>query len=110
MKAGSIAVLLGLAAVAGCSRSTPREAAPATAAEYVDARLCAGCHAGIAKSYRQTGMGRSFYRATPANLNVEDFHRNNRFNHNLSDRQYEMIRRDDRSFMRRHQVGTGGQP
>jgi predicted CXXCH cytochrome family protein len=109
MKAGSIALILCLSAVGGCSRPEPRSAARSTpASEYVDSRQCASCHAEIAKSYRQTGMGRSFFCATAANLNVEDFARNNSLNHKLSDRQYQTIQRDNRFFLRRHQLGYGG--
>ena len=34
---------------------------------YVDAALCAGCHAEIAQTYRQTSMSRSFFRPRPEN-------------------------------------------
>ena len=47
---------------------------------YVDARICAGCHSEIARNYLQTGMGRSLYRPAPANT-LEDYARNNEFYH-----------------------------
>lgn len=52
-------------------------------------------------------MGRSFYRAVPAKM-VEDFTRKNSFYHKASDRYYEVIRRGDRYFVRRHQIGYDG--
>jgi predicted CXXCH cytochrome family protein len=113
MKAGGVALFLCLVAAAGCSRSSSppspsQTASEYKAAEYVDSRVCAGCHSEIAKSYRQTGMGRSFYRATPANLTVEDFGGKNTLYHKPSDRHYRMVRRDDRFFLQRHQAGFGG--
>src|ERR1700694_4729336 len=51
---------------------------------YVDARICAGCHSQIAQNHLQTGMGRSLFRPTPANT-VEDYIRNNEFYHPLSE-------------------------
>jgi predicted CXXCH cytochrome family protein len=108
MKAGGIALLFCIAAAGGCSRRQPPTGPAETASEYIDSRVCSGCHAEIAKSYRQTGMGRSFYRATPASLNVEDFGRSNTFEHKLSDRRYQMARRGDRFFLRRSQPGYSG--
>ncbi len=108
MMAGIHALLICLIALGGCSRSGTKEVASASRSAYVDSRQCAGCHAAIANTYRQTGMGRSFYRATSANLHVEDFTRNNSLDHKLSERRYQMIRRDSRFFLRRNQVGYGG--
>ena len=58
---------------------------------YVDARICAGCHSEIARNYLQTGMGRSLFRPAPANT-LEDYTRNNEFYHPLSDTHYSMVR------------------
>src|SRR5688500_17158588 len=109
MKAGIFALFLLLVTSTGCSRSDSRKAVSPSGGEFVDSRLCAGCHSEIAASYRKTGMGRSFYRATAATLKVEDFAKNNRLDHKLSDRRYEMIRRDGRFFLRRSQTGFAGQ-
>ncbi len=49
---------------------TPARAAAADA--YADAAVCAQCHAAKARTYSQTGMGRSFYRMT-ARKATEDF-------------------------------------
>jgi cytochrome c553 len=48
------AVLAGLLFTA-CGK---QKSETATRAEYVNSGVCAGCHAEIAKSYRETGMGR----------------------------------------------------
>ena len=69
--------------------------------------MCAGCHSEIAKSYQQTGMGRSFYRPAAANI-VEDYERRNRLDHRPSSRTYTMIERDGQWFQRRHQTGFDG--
>ncbi|MEP6536685.1 MAG: tetratricopeptide repeat protein [Bryobacteraceae bacterium] len=108
MTARTFVLPLCLLAVGACSRPAPQTAETKNTSAYVDSRQCAGCHAAIAATYRQTGMGRSFYRAIPANLNVEDFARNNSFDHKLSDRSYRMIQRGDHFFLQRSQVGLGG--
>ncbi len=74
---------------------------------YVDARICAGCHTQIAGSYRQTGMGRSLFRPTPDNT-AEDYTGKNEFYHPLSDTHYSMIFRDGAYYQRRGQIGFGG--
>src|SRR5262249_3076501 len=74
---------------------------------YVAGSVCAGCHAEIAKTYRQTGMGRSFYRPSAANT-VEDYARRNRLDHRASGRSYTMTERGSEWFQRRHQTGVDG--
>jgi len=69
--------------------------------------VCAGCHSDIAKTYRQTGMGRSFYHPSAANV-VEDYARRNRLDHRPSGRYYTMIERGGQWFQRRHQTGFDG--
>ena len=74
---------------------------------YVDGATCAGCHADIAASYQQTGMGRSFYRADAGTMShlgagpVEYFHE-------PSKRRYRIERRDGKYFQRRWQQGSDG--
>src|SRR6185312_10569016 len=75
--------------------------------EYVDAKICTGCHRQIAADYRLTGMGRSFYRPAPANT-IEDYTRQNAFQHSLSDTRYAMIARDGAYYQRRWQLGCEG--
>jgi predicted CXXCH cytochrome family protein len=82
-----------------------QQAAPGN--EYVDAKICAGCHRQIAADYRLTGMGRSFYRPAPANT-VEDYTNQNAFQHSLSDTHYSMIARDGAYYQRRWQLGFEG--
>uniref|UniRef100_Q026Y4 TPR repeat-containing protein n=1 Tax=Solibacter usitatus (strain Ellin6076) TaxID=234267 RepID=Q026Y4_SOLUE len=99
----AVATLAGC--IAACSRNNavPRQAEP----HYVAAAVCASCHAKIAKTYRQTGMGRSFYRPTAANM-VEDYGQRNRLSHRASGRSYTMFERDGEWFQRRHQTGFDG--
>lgn len=75
--------------------------------EYIDSKLCAGCHAQIYKTYRRTGMARSFYRPQPDHT-VEDFTKNNHFYHRASDTHYLMLHRDGKYYQRRWQIGFGG--
>src|SRR5436305_3457768 len=96
--AGAAALIFCLTA---CSR---QDAAPAQAhpqSGYVAPPLCAGCHSEIAKTYRQTGMGRSFYRPTAANT-VEDYGRNNQLYHRASSRYYTMVEREGHWYQPRH--------
>lgn len=91
-----------LAALAiGCGATAEKKAA------YADPKVCASCHAEIAKSYRLSGMGRSISRPSLDNL-VEDFARRNTLVHRPSDRTYTMIARDDAIVQRRHQAGFDG--
>ena len=78
-----------------------------TANEYVDAKICAGCHRQIAADYGLTGMGRSFYRPARANT-IEDYTSQNGFLHSLSDTHYSMIARDGAYYQRRWQIGFEG--
>lgn len=79
----------------------------ATAAAAVPAKVCAACHAEAAERYFATGMGRSYYRPTAANT-VEDYTRNNTFEHKLSGTRYAMLRKGAEFFQRRWQVGFDG--
>ena len=101
MEVKGVAVVVSLY-LAGCSRP-----APAPPPRYVAGSVCAGCHAEIAKSYSQTGMGRSFYRPSAAKT-VEDYARRNRLEHRPSGRSYTMMARDGQWFQRRHEIGFDG--
>jgi tetratricopeptide (TPR) repeat protein len=70
-------------------------------------RLCAECHAGIFRSYRNTGMARSFFRPQPANT-VESYTVGNQFYHDASATHYEMVQRDGKFYQRRYQIGFDG--
>ena len=102
-----------LAAAAACAvvaavwlfqRTKP---APPALSEYVNPALCAACHQEIARTYRLTGMGRSFSRPRPENI-VEDYQAHNTVDHRASDRSYTMLAREGRWFERRHQTGFDG--
>jgi predicted CXXCH cytochrome family protein len=103
-KALALGLLLTLLRYGGLP--APVHAAPEDA-EYVDSRVCAACHRQIADDYRQTGMGRSFFRPASANT-VEDYTGQPEFYHALSDTYYSMSRRDDGFYQRRWQLGFGG--
>jgi hypothetical protein len=75
--------LLGLAMI--CLSAGAQPFISGEDAGYIDSAECAGCHREIAARYRQTGMGRSFYRMGPAKI-VEDFQRSNTYYHQASDR------------------------
>jgi tetratricopeptide (TPR) repeat protein len=77
------------------------------APQYVDSAQCASCHAEIAETYRQTGMGRSFSRVAPQTVG-EGFKTGNTFYHAASDQYYTMFEREGRYFQRRHQLGPDG--
>jgi predicted CXXCH cytochrome family protein len=83
-------------------------AAPALAANaYVDPAICARCHADKARTYSQTGMGRSFYRLT-AETAVEDFKSGLPFHHEASDTYFNVLAHDGKYFQRRWQIGFDG--
>src|SRR5258705_6353665 len=101
--AGKTSVVAALAAVLGAGvayyfiqRGTPAKTPDISAANhpqrfiggaddgYVDAVACAGCHPKIAATYSQTGMGRAFYAARPANM-LEDFAKANTYYHKASE-------------------------
>jgi len=74
---------------------------------YADPASCATCHAEVAATYRQTGMGRSFYRLTDARR-VEDFTAHNTLYHQPSDRSYTMLEREGKFYESRNQTGFEG--
>jgi predicted CXXCH cytochrome family protein len=74
---------------------------------YVDSATCAHCHEDIAKTYRQTGMGRSFHRADNVDR-IEDFTTHNRLYNKASDRYYKLVQRDGKLYEQRHQIGFEG--
>ncbi|MBZ5623842.1 MAG: tetratricopeptide repeat protein [Acidobacteriia bacterium] len=93
-----------------CSRLAIGQMALAIAVvadSYVDPSLCAQCHAGIANTYRKTGMGRSFFRLE-AQTTLEDFKSAKPFYHGPSDIYYAMIERGGSYFQRRWQIGFDG--
>jgi tetratricopeptide (TPR) repeat protein len=105
-----VAGAIALAGIAACYslRFTRQQPGPeATNSGYINSAQCAGCHQEIARTYRLTGMGRSFYRAAAGDM-VEDYKAHNIVYHRASDRYYTMIERDGKWYQRRHQIGFGG--
>jgi Flp pilus assembly protein TadD len=84
------------------------KAAPAARlSNYVDPAECVHCHQDVAATYRKTGMGRSFVKASAANV-VEDFTRANTLDHQPSGMRYTMVERNGEFFERRSQPGFDG--
>ncbi len=91
--------ILVVAAVACCLACKQASHSPEIRkSAYVDAKVCAGCHAEIAKTYRATGMAQAFHRP-----GREDLTRTGAYFHPASERQYEMVARDGRLYQRRSQ-------
>jgi tetratricopeptide (TPR) repeat protein len=95
-------VIAGLL-VAGRWRSLPeRKQQNVASSDYADPALCASCHRSIARTYKLTGMARSF-----SKVRVDDV-ANTRFDHAASDRHYTIVERGGALLQRRHQIGFGG--
>jgi hypothetical protein len=110
-QAASVLLGLGAACVAIMCilyRARPARVQAQPKAEYVDSSICAGCHADIAATYRQTGMGRSFHRVN-ASDRTENFTTHNTLYNKASDRYYTMLERDGKLYERRYQLGFEGQ-
>jgi predicted CXXCH cytochrome family protein len=75
--------------------------------DYVDGAVCASCHQDVAETYRKTGMGRSFFIPTAANV-VEDYAHANTVFHQPSGLHYTMVERNGEFFERRSQAGFDG--
>ncbi len=75
--------------------------------QNADPRQCAACHADIDRTYRKTGMGRSFYRPSPRNM-PEDSVKSSLFDHRATNTRYEVVQRGGDYFQRRWQVGRAG--
>ncbi len=101
----AVLLLLLLAACAGRSGDEPDPSA--TEAVYVGEAECTRCHLGIAGTYAQTGMGRAWYRMTPA-VAVEDFSERNEIEIPSTGLRYRMIARDGRYFMRQFRLDPDG--
>src|SRR5688572_3865221 len=70
---------------------------------YVDPQTCAVCHRGIWDTYRQTGMGRSFYRPSAETAGAATYF------HEASDSYFSMVDRGGKFYQRRHQLDSRGQ-
>lgn len=106
-----VSASLGLLTIAGClinaiASQAPHAPAP-QANTYVNPDACASCHRQIYNTYKQTGMGKSFFRPMPSNT-IEDYKDKNHYYSALSDTHYAMIVRDGVYYQRRWQVGLNG--
>lgn len=82
----------------GCG-AAKKPAVPVSA--YAEPKVCAGCHAEIARSYQLTGMGRSIGPPMGGNVPATLAHR-------ASDRTYTITARDGAIHQRRYQTGFDG--
>jgi tetratricopeptide (TPR) repeat protein len=69
----------------------------------VDSKLCNGCHAEIYRTYRNTGMARSFYRVTAGTTQEAK-----PFYHSRTRAYYSMVERDGKYYQRRWQLDRNG--
>lgn len=67
--------------------------------------VCASCHRAIWETYRQTGMGRSFYRPTAENMRGVN---NATYYHKASDSYFKILERSGKFVQRRHQLDRAG--
>jgi tetratricopeptide (TPR) repeat protein len=75
--------------------------------EYVNPVLCAQCHEKIAGTFRETGMARSFYGATPENM-AEALKSSKVYFHKASQTYFETLERSGKFYQRRWQIGFDG--
>jgi len=96
---------LAITMLAITAASVIAQRAQAPANQYADPARCATCHADIANTFSQTGMGRSFYKLQPSNV-VEALGKP--FYHAASDSYIEMLERGGKYYQRRWQKGFDG--
>ncbi len=75
---------------------------------YIGDEECAVCHSEIYRTFKQTGMGRSFYRPTPENV-IEDYARNNEVYDPRSQLRYQMYRRDNDFYQLEYRLNENGE-
>ena len=92
---------------AGALATAAAQAATALQDGYVRAEVCRDCHRQVYDTYKQTPMGRSFYRSDSSDV-IEDWDTDNRYYHEPSNRHYEMSRRGDSFFIARYQLDKQG--
>ncbi len=88
-----------LAAGAGLMFSCASHEAPKQVDRYADQQACAACHPKIAQTYKQTGMGRSFRKATAGDAVGAAF------SHEVSGRSYKLEGREGRLYLQRSEPG-----
>jgi len=75
--------------------------------KYVGDEECAVCHSEIFKTYKQTGMGRSFYLPTAANR-IEDYAQNNHVFEPKSNLHYQMISKGNEFYQVEYRLDEKG--
>jgi len=100
-------ILVVVLAAGGATAWVYSRRGPASISEpsnaYVNPAVCADCHAGIAATYRKTGMGRSFARVR---TEIPAFGKP--VHNQASDSYFAMTARDGKVFQRRWQIGFDG--
>ncbi len=71
--------------------------------QYVDARICAGCHADIARTYSKTGMARAFYAPDAASVPSPT-----PYFHQASGTWYQVVSKNGGWYQRWWQIGVKG--
>jgi hypothetical protein len=69
MRAAVCAITLAAVGACGATVATPKFRNTNSAVGYTGSKVCAGCHAGIYKTYIRTAMGRSMSRPQPETWN-----------------------------------------
>lgn len=92
-----------LVVMSGCAK---RPEPVRAVSDYVDPKLCAGCHAAIWKTYQTTGMGRSFFRAVAGS--VPELESPAALQHEASGLIYQFDKKDTRYVLRRWETGFDG--
>jgi tetratricopeptide (TPR) repeat protein len=91
---------------------SPSPADVSVTARYADPESCAVCHVEIARTYAQTGMGRSFSRLEKGSGAIFPIRTQENYTrplfHKPSDRHYAMVEREGKLYQRRHQIGFDG--
>src|SRR5215471_5201934 len=75
----------------------------AAGSAYADPAKCATCHAAVAKTYKLTGMGRSFHK-----VQAHEFAAPKTYHHSASMSEFAMIEHDGSYYQRRWQKGFDG--
>jgi predicted CXXCH cytochrome family protein len=96
-------------AIAALAHSAVAQTAAQTKDEFVDSKLCIGCHASVYETYRHTGMAKAFYRPSPANT-IENYGKGNPFYHAPTAAYYAMALRAGKYVQQRWQIGADGKP
>src|SRR6266699_3798631 len=94
MSSRRVAIGVGLVAAISAALYLTRKP-PSPIANYIDPATCAGCHAEKARTYRRTGMGRSFHHPTSDDVKPTTYY------HKPSDSYFTMEERNGRFYQSR---------